>query len=294
MTKHKNLFVSILTRAMPAANYRGEAEANRTVLQKITMPDGSQRCVVSPDAIRNALREMLAAEGLPMRRSRVHDGNELTVRYCDQPNPDKYADDFIFGYMVPEKREAKGEGEDKKGKIAKKVTNGHPARRVSILRMNFAVATTPYMDDATLHQSPRQEGASMDNGGSALLHREVSFTSFQYCFAIDLAQAQTPDQKGWITTLLTCIANLANVSGSHARSYFDFSPRAAVARLTSRPAPGFGLYDFREDGTWAGELPPGCSADEFFAVGPIPGVRSFPSAEFMFGSVANAAALVGV
>lgn len=278
-----NFYASILTHCAPTSNYRGESEANRSVLQKLTAPDGQRYVVVSADSIRNALREMLAARGLPMRRTRIHDGEQLSVHFSDQPNPDKYADDFIFGYMVAEKRavakkaEAEPEqieGEEPapkkkakapatKGEIEKKVTNGHPAKRVSILRMNFAVATSPYADDATLHQSPKQEGA-IETASSSLLHREVSWTSFQYCFAVDLTAAKTNTQIEWLVALLECIAELAGVSGCHARSYFDFAPRAMVARLTPRPAPGFPLYAWDEDGRWSGRA----AADStFYATG---------------------------
>jgi hypothetical protein len=67
MGKRDNLFVTVLTYAAPSSNYRGESEENRTVLQKI-VKGGAEHTVISPESIRNALREILAQrEGVPRR-----------------------------------------------------------------------------------------------------------------------------------------------------------------------------------------------------------------------------------
>src|SRR3954453_21746552 len=51
-----NLFATVLTYPAPTANYRGESELNRTVIQKIT--DGRfDYPIISPEAMRNALRK---------------------------------------------------------------------------------------------------------------------------------------------------------------------------------------------------------------------------------------------
>jgi CRISPR-associated protein Cst2 len=96
-----NLFATVLTHPAPTANYRGESELNRTVIQKIT--DGrSEYPIVSPEAMRNALREILAGPKyeLTMNRSRLHDEEQLAVQYKGYPDPQKYADDFLFGYLI--------------------------------------------------------------------------------------------------------------------------------------------------------------------------------------------------
>ena len=66
-----NLFLSCLTQPAPSANYRGESEQNRAIIQKITIGE-QEYPVISPEAIRNALREMLQNYGLPCNRSREH------------------------------------------------------------------------------------------------------------------------------------------------------------------------------------------------------------------------------
>src|SRR5829696_4603937 len=129
MSKNLNLFATVLTYAAPSSNYRGESEENRTVLQKITKR-GEEYTVISPESMRNALREILAGWNLPMNRRRLHDEGQLAVEFNHFPDASKYADDFLFGFMV---------ADDKPMKAFK----DRPAKRDSVLRMNLAVATTP-------------------------------------------------------------------------------------------------------------------------------------------------------
>ena len=94
-----NLFSTVLTYPAPSANYRGESELNRTVIQKVT--DGRfDYPIISPEAMRNALREMLAGYGLPCNRERLPDEEQLAVKFAELPHPDKFVDDFFFGYLV--------------------------------------------------------------------------------------------------------------------------------------------------------------------------------------------------
>jgi len=225
----KNLFCTILTYAAPSSNYRGETEDNRTIIQKITQGE-HEYAVISPEAMRNALREILALRGLPMNRRRLLDEDQLAVEFKDYPDPETYADDFLFGYLVADTKQMK--------KLKRS------ARRDSVLRMNMAVALQPYRFDATFHQSPLNAGDSPWKNAttSALLHREVSYTAFQYPFALNLEDCK--DKKPWAKALLAAIAELSNVAGGHARSYFEMAPRSIVARLTASLAGGFDLYGF--------------------------------------------------
>src|SRR3954466_6137563 len=94
-----NLFGTVLTYPAPSANYRGESEENRSVIQKITR-GRHEYAIISPEAMRNALREILCGYGLPCNRKRLHNEEQLAVRFEDYPWPQKYVDDFVFGYMV--------------------------------------------------------------------------------------------------------------------------------------------------------------------------------------------------
>jgi CRISPR-associated protein Cst2 len=243
----KNLFCTVLSYAAPSSNYRGESEENRTIIQKVTKGD-HEYAVISPESMRNALREILALRELPMNRRRLPDEEQLAVEFKDYPDADKYADDFLFGYLVADNKEMK--------KLKR------PAKRDSILRMNLAMALQPYRFDATFHQSPLNAGDSKWKNAttSALLHREVSYTAFQFPFALNLEDCK--DKRPWAKALLAAIGELSNVAGGHARSYFEMAPRSLVARLTASLVFGFDTYGFASDGRFpelarvkAGDLP---------------------------------------
>src|SRR2546428_444105 len=188
MATSKNLFATVLTYAAPSSNYRGESEENRTMLQKITK-SGKDYTIVSPEAMRNALREMLIKVGLPHNRSRLHNEDQLAVEFKEFPAADKYTDDFLFGFMVADPNAVKN-NKDK------------PAKRDSVLCLNMAVALTPYRFNAVFNQSPRNARNSpwKNATNSALIHREVSHTAYQYPFA--LSQADCLQGKAEWTTAL--------------------------------------------------------------------------------------------
>jgi CRISPR-associated protein Cst2 len=233
MTQLKNLFCTVLTYAAPSSNYRGESEENRTIIQKLTKGD-LEYAVISPESMRNALRELLALRELPMNRTRLLDEDQLAVEFKDFPNAEEYADDFLFGYLVADNKEMK--------RVKR------PAKRDSVLRMNMAVALHPYRFDATFHQSPLNAGKSpwKNSGSSALLHREVSHTAFQYPFALNLNDCLP--KKQWARALLAAIGELSNVAGGHARSYYEMAPKSLVARLTASLVGGFDTYGFDAGG----------------------------------------------
>ena len=235
----KNLFATVLTYAAPSANYRGESEENRTVLQKVTLR-GAEYAIISPESMRNALREILAARDLPMNRRRLHDEEQLAVEFKSFPDADQYADDFLFGFMVADSD-------------AIKKNKGKPAKRDSVLRMNMAVALTPYRFDATFHQSPLNAGKSewKNASTSALIHREVTHTAYQYPFALAGSDCSKGKGPHWARALLAAISELANVAGGHARSLYEMAPRSIVARFTPSLVAGFDSYGFDAEGGFA-------------------------------------------
>jgi CRISPR-associated protein Cst2 len=254
-----NLFATVLTYAAPTANYRGESELNRTVIQKVT--DGRfDYPIISPEAMRNALREILAGYGLPCNRSRLHDEEQLAVTFKDYPDPDKYADDFLLGYFV-----AAGSADRKKilKELGEAGRDGFRFKRDSVLRMNLAKGLEPYRHNAVFTQSPvAAEGSKYKNAAtSALLHRETAVTAFQYPFALNLddcactAEGCTHEAPGkggqntckrvWTRKLLQAIGELNDVAGNHARSYFEMAPASIVVRLTRSLVAGYDTYGFR-------------------------------------------------
>lgn len=232
---NRNLFATILTYAAPSSNYRGESEENRTVMQKITK-GGKEYPIISPESMRNALREMVS-QAVPCNRTRLHNEDQLAVEFKEFPNSDKYADDFLFGFMVADKE-------------AIKKNSDKPAKRDSVFRMNLAVALTPYRFNAIFHQSPLNAGKSTwkNSSTSALIHREVSHTAYQYPFA--LSQNDCQAKPDWTRALLKAIAELSNVAGGHARSYYEMAPASIVARLTPSLVAGYNTYGFDEKGNF--------------------------------------------
>ena len=281
-----NLFATVLTYPAPTANYRGESEQNRTVIQKIT--DGRlEYPIISPEAMRNALREILASYGLPCNRSRLHDEEQLAVKFTDYPNPEKYVDDFFFGYLV-----AAGSA-DRKKIIEKLKENGRDSfqfKRDSVLRMNLARGIEPYRHDSVFTQSPRNSDDSpwQNSDASALLHRETVHTAFQYPFALNLNECkEVTFKKGagedetevvGLEYLLKAIGELSGVAGNHARSYYEMAPASIVIRLSESLVAGYNTYGFTKEGGFP-EITDGIrkgdySGEEFFIGGKI--VKDMP------------------
>jgi CRISPR-associated protein Cst2 len=240
-----NLFCTVLTYTAPSANYRGESAENRAVIQKITR-GRFEYPIISPEAIRNALRETLGAMGLPCNRERLHDEEQLAVRFQDYPDADRYIDDFFMGWLV-----AAGAADRKK--IAKeleergRVPEQFTYKRDSVLRMNIAVALEPYRHDSVFTQSPQDLTAKEIKGckntdNSQLLHREVTFTPFQYPFALNIKECA--EKQEWTKKLLEALGQLNGVAGNHARSYFEMAPASLVVRLTPQLVAGYDTYGF--------------------------------------------------
>lgn len=228
-----NLFATVLTYAAPSSNYRGDNDETRTVLQKIKK-DGKEHTIISPESMRNALREMLAkADPKLCNRSRLFDQKELAVAFKEFPDPEKYADDFFFGYLVTNKKK-------------KEANKGKPMKRDSVLRMNLALALTPYRFNTVFFQSPKNELS--ESADSAILHREVVHTAYQYPFALTGRDCGKKQGADWTNILLKSIGELSDVAGGHARSYFEMSPKSIVARLTPQLVAGYDTYGFNEQG----------------------------------------------
>jgi len=228
-----NLFATVLTYAAPSSNYRGDNDDTRAVLQKIKKDD-KDHTIISPESMRNALREMLAKVDPKLcNRSRLFDQKELAVKFEEFPNPEKYADDFFFGYLVTNKKKK----EENKGKLMK---------RDSVLRMNMALALKPYRHNTVFFQSPKNELS--ESADSAILHREVVHTAYQYPFALAGSDCRKQQGANWTNILLKSIGELSDVAGGHARSYFEMSPKSIIARLTPQLVAGFDTYGFNGQG----------------------------------------------
>ncbi len=266
-----NLFSTVLTYTAPSANYRGESAENRAVIQKITR-GRFEYAIISPEAMRNAIRETLKALGLPCNRKRLPDEEQLAVMFQDYPDADRFADDFFMGWLVAAKKK-------QREKIMEKLRESgrDPDRftfkRDSILRMNMAVALEPYRHDSVFTQSPLSLNSPWQNAESSqLLHRETAVTAYQYPFALNIDDCL--DHPDWARMLLKAIGQLNDVAGNHARSYFEMAPASIVIRLTPQLVAGYDTYGFNIDEEGRHQL------DEI-----IDGILQddYPGAEFYLG-----------
>lgn len=274
-----NLFATLLTYPAPSANYRGESELNRTIIQKVT--DGRfDYPIISPEAMRNALREILAGYGLPSNRSRLHDEEQLSVTFAEYPNPNAFVDDFFFGYLVA------ASNADRKRSKKKLAETTSPLSGIPSC-MNLAKGLEPYRHNAIFTQSPlAAEGSAYKNATtSALLHRETAVTPFQYPFALNLNDCAPKPE--WTRALLKAIGELNNVAGNHARSYFEMAPASIIVRLTESLVAGYSTYGFQKakksDNYEFPEVIDGILHQEKDAEGKLTDAPDYTGSEFYIG-----------
>lgn len=269
-----NVFGIALTNEAPSSNNRGENQENYLPLQHITIGD-KIHSVVTSVSIRNRLRDVLALNFI-MNRSRhqLPDNPQPCVKYSGLINPNKFLDDAIFGYVVAEKKKS-----ESKSKASKEEDNAPrlrepdaPIIKKSLLLVNHAVSLYETPHDTLLQQYPRQErdwveskksksakkkadtenedeGTPQAHGAveGGLLTVEVHYTSYQFPFGLE--RVETWNNDDWIKGVLNAIGQLGQVAGNHSRTFFDFSPKSLVVRITDAPAPQFNLYGFQKDGT---------------------------------------------
>ncbi len=278
-----NLFATVLTHIAPSANYRGESLENVAAMQKITI-GRFEYPVISPEAMRNAIREILRGyPNVQCNRERLADEEQLAVKFSDFPDAEKYADDFLMGWLVAQGSADRKKTRDelkKKGRDPEKFT----FKRDSVLRMNLAVALEPFRHSTVFTQSPQQVDSPWKNAEhSQLLHRETAVTAFQYPFAINLEDCKTDKQKEWTKSLLQAIGELNGVAGNHARSYFEMAPASIVVRLTKQLVAGYDTYGFEIHDTGAGGIGKGVHCLPELVDGLTQDPPDFPGSEFFLG-----------
>jgi len=284
-TKIKNnIFGTVLTDVGPSSNYRGDSEGgNFTPLQKLQYPDGIHT-VFSGESIRNRLRDMLRGPDFPSNRSRLSNQGQLAVKFKTYPNPLEYADDKLFGFLAlykgserksvvkslesAKKPKDKGKVDPKKIKQLElqleELDKYEGFQGDSVLRINYAVSLNPFDDDSTMHQSPMMLVSSTEKPvqSSAIFHREVHVTAYQYPFGLNLNDLRAPEDleltnerrnelesnyRKWTATLLRGVSELNCVGGNHARTMFSHAPVSIVLRLTTRRTPDFDIYGFKDN-----------------------------------------------
>src|SRR4051794_36573514 len=113
MNMERYLYGAVLTGAAVASNNRGENSGNMAMLQHVFW-GGDDHTTVSSEAIRFAirLRAQLENEEQVNRRFNAEEG-KWAYREKEVYDPDKYADDDIFGYMNAQAaKESDSDGEE--------------------------------------------------------------------------------------------------------------------------------------------------------------------------------------
>ena len=235
MSQH--VFANIVTSYGTAANNRAENEGNITTLQKLIW-QGQPHSTVSAEAIRFALRRLLAAEE-SIGTNRSWDEDERVNTWKDEKfagwNDTKgttYIDDDLLGYMTADAASEEGEA-------------GSANVRRAVLEVTRAVSLTPWAGDVTFNAASPGATASAAKGinknkNPVPYGTEVHATRYQFGLALTPERLHKKDRA---IAALRSLCSLRQVAGNHGRFLFDFSPEVVIFRLTQDPAPRL-LYCF--------------------------------------------------
>lgn len=226
MTTH--VFAAIVTHHGVAANNRGETDGNVTTLQKLLW-HGQVHTTVSAEAIRFALRRLLAEEGKD-GTNRVWDEDRRANTWKDDGfDPDKFIDDDLLGYMRAEAAEEEGD-------------SGSTTARRAILEVARAVSLTPWGGDVTFNAASigATPSAAKKGANPVPYGTELHATRYQYGFAMTPGALR---KRSRAKAAIEKLCALGTVAGNHGRFLFDFSPESIVLRITPDPAPRL-LYAF--------------------------------------------------
>lgn len=235
-----HVFANFVTPFGAAANNRGDNEgSNMTPLQKLIW-QGQPHTTVSAEAIRFALRRLLAAadkDGTNRRWDEADRNNKWEDPAFEgwnlkKDNSDKrkrYIDDDLLGFMTAEAAKEEGEA-------------GTANVRRAVLEVTRAVSLTPWSGDVTFNAaSPGATPSAQKKGSNPVPYgTEVHATRYQYGIALTPARLRDTSRAA---KAVTALCELGTVAGNHGRFLFDFSPDSVVFRITDDPAPRF-LYCF--------------------------------------------------
>ena len=232
-----HVFGSLVTSFGTAANNRAETEGNITTLQKIIW-QGQSHSTVSAEAIRFALRRLLAAEdGEGTNRrwdedARANSWKDWTFKGWQTEKGETFIDDDLLGFMTAEAASEEGGA-------------GSANVRRAVLEVTRAVSLTAWSGDITFNAASPGATPSASKGekrdkNPVPYGTEVHATRYQYGFALTPERLRDPQRAA---KALVALCQLGTVAGNHGRFLFDFSPDSVVLRVTDDPAPRL-LYFF--------------------------------------------------
>ena len=228
-----HVFANIVTPFGTAANNRGDNQgAHITPLQKLLWM-GETHTTVSAEAIRFALRRLLAETNRSWNeQSRANEWKDWQFKGWADDSKTTYIDDDLLGFMTAEAAKEEGEA-------------GSANVRRAVLEVTRAVSLTPWAGEVTFNAASPGATPSASKGDNRSKNpvpygTELHATRYQYGVAL------TPERlrdKSRAAKAIEALCNLGTVAGNHGRFLFDFSPDAVVIRLTQDPAPRL-LYCF--------------------------------------------------
>jgi CRISPR-associated protein Cst2 len=158
-------------------------------------------------------------------------------------DPDRYADDDIFGFMNAQAAKAADGESDEESPAAgskKKKAKGTITKRRAPLAVARAVSLEPYQGELSFGSAGKEKDSTN------LFSAEIHTTRYQYAFALCLAELRKKERAALV---LDGIVDPPHVAGSHSRFLFDFSPEVIALSISDRHSHGF-LHPF--DRTKAG------------------------------------------
>ena len=178
------LYGAVLTGPAVASNNRGENSGNMAMLQHVFW-GGHDHTTVSSEAIRFAIRYRAQLEDeAQVNRLFDNEGGKWAYRVKDVYNPEKYADDDIFGFMNAQAAKQNGTDGDADAETAgkRKKAKGTIDKRRAPLAVARAVSLEPYQGELSFGSHGKEKDST------SLFSAEVHTTRYQYAFGLCLAE----------------------------------------------------------------------------------------------------------
>jgi CRISPR-associated protein Cst2 len=231
------LYGAVLTGNAVASNNRGEKSGGNMAMLQHVFWAGHDHTTVSSEAIRFAIRYRAQLENRDqVNRLFDNEGGKWAYRAKDVYDPEKYADDDIFGFMnaqAPKETDNEADSVSETASKRKKV-KGTTDKRRAPLAVARAVSLEPYQGELSFGSAGKEKDST------SLFSAEVHTTRYQYAFGLCLAELKKRERA---LLVMDGILDPPPVAGSHSRFLYDFSPEVVVLSISDRHSHGF-LHPF--------------------------------------------------
>lgn len=247
----RNIYLSILTAPVLAANSRGENEGNEGTIQTVVF-EGEQRSLVKSEPMRYAMRQHIQDQFEERLLNRIHREDHF-VEYADpdmlrlqeyeaasvkdrESLPKPYVDDdFLGGFKTVGKAKTGSKG---------KAKDGASSGRRGPLQVSPAISTAPWYGDvlssfaspgAQRHSKGEDsteegKGDGKDKGVySTPYGQQVHYTQYCYNVCLEVDRVLVPER---IPLVLRTLIDLGTVGGNQSRYFNEYHADAIVVRVT--------------------------------------------------------------